>query len=51
MDAHELKPGFSRRVRPQAVRLFIVGLAAVLAWGLWQAYGAWLFGGGAGHAL
>ena len=34
---------------PRYVRLAIVWLAAVLAWGLWQAYGAWLFSDGPGH--
>jgi hypothetical protein len=50
MDAHELKPVSSRGVRPLVVRLVVAWLAAVLALGLWQAYGAWLLSGGAGHA-
>jgi len=54
MDAHELKPGSSRGVRPRAVRplvirLWVTWLAAVLALGLWQGYGAWLLSGGAGR--
>jgi len=49
MDAQERKPGSSRGVRPLAVRLVVAWLAVVLAVGLWQAYGAWLLGNGAGH--
>ena len=48
MDAQELKPGSPRGVRPLAVRLWVTWLAALLALGLWQGYGAWLLGGGAG---
>ncbi len=45
---HELKPACSP-TRPRYVRVAVVCLAAVLAWGLWQAYGAWLFSDGPGH--
>jgi hypothetical protein len=48
MDAHELKPVSSRRTRPWPVRLAFAWLAAVLVWGLWQSYGAWLLGSGLG---
>jgi hypothetical protein len=44
----EPKPACSP-TRRRYVRLAIVWLAAVLAWGLWQAYGAWLFIAGPGH--
>jgi cytochrome c-type biogenesis protein CcmH/NrfG len=50
MDAHELKPVSSQGVRPRVVRLVVTWLAAVLALGLWQAYGAWLLSGGPGDA-
>lgn len=49
MDAHELKPGLSRRSRLHA-RLAVAWLAAVLAVGLWQAYGEWWLNGGPGRA-
>jgi hypothetical protein len=48
MDAHELKSVSSHGVRPLVVRLMVTWLAAVLALGLWQAYGAWLLSGGVG---
>ena len=48
MDAQQLKPGSSCGVRPLVVRLWAAWLAAVLALGLWQGYGAWLLSGGAG---
>jgi hypothetical protein len=48
MDAPEQKSD-SSRVRPLVVRLAILWLAAVLAVGLWQAYGEWLLSGGASH--
>jgi hypothetical protein len=51
MDAQELKPGSSRGVRPQVVRLVIAWLSVVLASGLWQAYGAWLLENVARHAF
>jgi cytochrome c-type biogenesis protein CcmH/NrfG len=51
MDAHELKPVPSHGVRPLVVCLVVTWLAAVLAFGLWQAYGAWLLGGGSGRAF
>ena len=53
MDASPLKPerepGSSRKTR--VVRVAIVWLATVLAVGLWQAYGEWLFAGGLEHAF
>jgi cytochrome c-type biogenesis protein CcmH/NrfG len=51
MDAPELKPVSSRGVSPRVVRLVVAWLAAVLALGLWQAYGAWLLSSVAGHVL
>jgi hypothetical protein len=50
MDAHELTPA-SSRARLRVARFVVAWLAAVLAAGLWQAYGAWLLGGGAGRVL
>jgi len=47
----ESKPDSARGLRPLVARLAIAWLAIVLALGLWQAYGAWLFGSGADHAL
>ena len=47
MDAHDLKPAN----RPRLVRAAVVVLALVLAAGLWQAYGAWLFSTAASHVL
>jgi len=43
------------RVRPQLpprlVRAVVVGLAVVLALGLWQAYGVWLFSAASSHVF
>jgi hypothetical protein len=49
MDAQELKPVSTRHSRLLA-RLAVAWLAAVLAVGLWQAYGEWLLTGGPGLA-
>jgi hypothetical protein len=38
-------------VAPRVVRTAVVGLAIVLAVGLWQAYGAWLFSTAASHVF
>ena len=51
MDAPELKPVTSRRQRPRFTRLVIAWLAILLASGLWQAYGEWLFSSAASHVL
>jgi hypothetical protein len=45
-----LEPMRSRRSR-RLERFAIAWLAAVLAVGLWQAYGTWLFSAGADHAF
>jgi hypothetical protein len=37
--------------RPRVIRAAVVGLAIVLAWGLWQAYGVWLFSAAASHVF
>jgi hypothetical protein len=47
MDAPKLKSP----LRPRLVRAAVVGLAIVLALGLWQAYGAWLFSAAASHVF
>ena len=44
MEAPRLKPVSSQGVRPLAVRLAVFWLAAVLAFGLWQAYGVCMSG-------
>ena len=48
MDAHELDPRgqWSRRL----TAIVTLWLAALIAAGLWQGYGAWLFGMSSGHA-
>ena len=53
MDAPSLKPERERIAsrRSRVERVAIAWLATVLAVGLWQAYGAWLFSGGAEHAF
>jgi len=63
MDAPELESALKpispapvrTRVRPQLqprlVRAVVVGLAIVLALGLWQAYGVWLFSAAASHVF
>ena len=63
MDAPELesalkpvspKPvgaGVRPPLRPRVIRVAVVGLAIVLAWGLWQAYGVWLFSAAASHVF
>ena len=59
MDAPELKSVLkpvapklaSPHLRPRLVRAALVGLAIVLAVGLWQAYGVWLFSTAASHVL
>jgi hypothetical protein len=63
MDAPELEsalkplsPGPVRsRLRPlrraRVVRVAVVGLAIVLALGLWQAYGVWLFSAASSHVF
>jgi hypothetical protein len=45
MDAQVKNP------RPWLVRAAVFVLAVVLAVGLWQAYGAWLFSAAASHVL
>ena len=63
MDAPELdsasKPVSPDRVSvrkrppswPRGVRVAVAGLAVVLALGLWQAYGVWLFSTAASHVF
>ena len=52
MDASSLKPERERvSAGRRVVRWAIVWLATVLAVGLWQAYGVWLFAGGVEHAF
>jgi hypothetical protein len=46
MDARDRKPRMSRVERCAALLLTVV-----LAAGLWQGYGAWLFGVGGGDAV
>jgi len=38
-------------LRPRVIRAAVAGLAIVLAWGLWQAYGVWLFSAASSHVL
>jgi len=51
MDAPEQKPGSSRGVSQTVIRFVVTWLVAVLALGLWQAYGAWLLSSGGGDVL
>jgi hypothetical protein len=55
MDAPEAKsvvePVPPGPVPPYLVRIVVAGLAIVLAWGLWQAYGEWLFSPAASHVF
>lgn len=63
MDAPELEsvskpvsPGAVRaperpQLRPRVIRVAVLGLAIVLALGLWQAYGVWLFSAASSHVF
>jgi len=48
MDARELDPKPGRR-STRVARIVAAWLAVLLALGLWQGYGMWLFGIGASH--
>lgn len=48
------EPGRARmrpHLRPRVIRVAVLGLAVVLAWGLWQAYGVWLFSAASSHVF